>query len=210
MSDIAIIEKESIDIIRAAETIIIENQEDYSGAGAFLKKIKVVMKRVDNIFDPIISTAFRSHKQATTTKNERKKPLEDAERIIKRKMQVFFADQEKKRLEEEERLLKEAQAKAENEKIEAAGTLLDNGDVEAALEMIETPTIVPDVPAQEKITAAGVNMVKVWKFRIVDKAAVPEIYKLVDVQAVGGVVRALKDKTSIPGIEVYFEHSARA
>ena len=41
-----------------------------------------------------------------------------------------------------------------------------------------------------------------YDFEIVDPNLIPREYLLVDTTAIGKVVRALKDKTNIPGIKV--------
>lgn len=50
---------------------------------------------------------------------------------------------------------------------------------------------------------ANVQPRSAWEFRVVDLAAVPREYLMVDEKKVAKVVKALKADTSIPGIEAY-------
>jgi colicin import membrane protein len=54
---------------------------------------------------------------------------------------------------------------------------------------------------------SGISTRKLWAFRITDPALIPREYLLIDEQKIGGVVRALKDATNIPGVEAYQKDS---
>ena len=106
---------------------------------------------------------------------------------------------------EEARKKREAE---ENSALERATQLEAEGKIEEAQEAL---TAVPEkdeliiVPQAPPPRAEGVYVREHWKFRVIDKAAVPEQYKLVDEQKVGAIVRAMKDGHGIPGIEAYRE-----
>jgi hypothetical protein len=44
-----------------------------------------------------------------------------------------------------------------------------------------------------------------WKFRVTNEKLIPREYLKADEIKIGGVVRALKGSTNIPGVEVYNE-----
>ena len=48
----------------------------------------------------------------------------------------------------------------------------------------------------------GISTRKKWSFEIVDAAKIPREYLVPNEVAIGGVVRALKGATNIPGIRV--------
>ncbi len=64
------------------------------------------------------------------------------------------------------------------------------------------------VPTAPKVK--GVSKRKVWKFEVTDVSELPPEYLIANEKAIGGVVRALKDKTNIPGVRVYFEETLAA
>lgn len=107
------------------------------------------------------------------------------------------ADEEKERL-HQERLQAEAD---ERERTARAENLLERADV------VTTAPVANTVPK-----VSGISTRKKWTFEILDITKLPAEYLKPNDTAIGGVVRALKDKTNIPGIRVYTEDvvSARA
>jgi hypothetical protein len=207
VKDLEIIDNEERGVVNAANTVIVETRDDYETAGTFLKEIKAVMKKVEAVFEPIVKKAFEAHKQAKSSLNERLKPLEEAERIVKGKMSTFFAaEEEKRRAADRAKREEEARLAAEHE--EKARELLDKGEFKKAESVLNAVEVLPEV--QEKAKAEGVAMTKVWKFRIVNAALVPDVYRIIDERAIGATVRTLKERASIPGVETYFEFQARA
>lgn len=102
---------------------------------------------------------------------------------------------EKRRQEEQDRLHQErldAEA-AERERTARAETLEERA---------ETRTTAPTVHAPK---VKGVSTRKIWKFEIIDQGKIPREYLVPNTTAIGGVVRALKINTNIPGIRVYSE-----
>lgn len=201
------IDKENSAVVTAAETLAVSDRVEYALAGEFLKKIKEVKGKVTEALEPNVKRWYEGHKKAKAELNERMKPLDDAERIVKGKMQTFFAAEEKKR-QDEEREKKAKEEALEREKEEKAKALLDQGEYKKAEAVLNATEIVPEV--QEKAKAAGVSMTKVWKFRVINPALVPDAYKIIDEKAIGATVRGLKERASIPGIKIYFEFAAKA
>ena len=131
--------------------------------------------------------------------------LENAERAIKKGMADWKREQdrlaaEEQRKEQERREKREAKLRQEAEEARDKGR-------EARADILEdradTVTSAPVAPATPKVE--GVSTRKVWRFEIVDPAAVPDQYKTIDEKKIGGVVRALKDQADIPGVRVYSE-----
>lgn len=58
----------------------------------------------------------------------------------------------------------------------------------------------------------GISRRKVWRFEITDASVLPREYLMPDEQKIGGVVRAMKNQTRIPGVRVWEDEqiSARA
>lgn len=133
-------------------------------------------------------------------------PLERAEnQILKPAIARFDAEQERKRREEENRLREEQRKKAEAEQLAKAQAAEERGDTEAVDQILEEPTPVVPVIVPKAEAPAGISYREVWKFRVTDEKLVPREYLAVDEKKIGGVVRALKNETRIPGVEVYSE-----
>lgn len=129
---------------------------------------------------------------------------------LKRKRVAWQAEAERQRKAEEERARQEAlkaQARLDAAADKKAERLLEKGHVEEAERILDAvPQVQMPVVAQtEAPKTAGVAGRKNWKFRIVSEEEIPREYLVPDLVKIGGVVRAMKDKTSISGIEVYSE-----
>jgi len=82
------LEKDTALVTVEAEVIVIENDEQNLYASEFLKKIKGVMKRIGETFDPIVTKAHSAHKEAIAQKNKHTAPLKKAEVILKTKLVI--------------------------------------------------------------------------------------------------------------------------
>lgn len=120
------------------------------------------------------------------------------------------ATEAREKAEEQARLLREA-ALAEEDELVAAKLELQAARFEERAEMraekwedraaaVVAPVVPVDIPK-----AAGISSREVWKFAITDHASIPREYLIPDEKAIGGVVRALKGKTNIPGVRVFSE-----
>jgi hypothetical protein len=203
------VEKKANSLPEQAKAHAIKNNEQYILAGNFLLGIKAVRKEIDDTFNPIIEKAHQAHKEAINQKRKVETPVAEAEQIIKSKIADYTREMERIREEEEARLrqlaLKDAQERQLNEAL-LAEQLGNKEEVEAILaEPVMVPTVI--VPKQE--APKGISITKVWKFRIKDEAKIPREYMIPDMVKIGAVVRALKDRANVPGIEVYADDSVR-
>jgi hypothetical protein len=207
MSNYQVIETESNDLAVQADQVIVANQEQYVNAGEFLKSVKDLQKKVDDTFKPIVAKAHAVHKEAKAQHNKYLVPLTTIKGVVEGKMRTWKNEQERKAREEEARLAEKARKEAER-LAERARKAEAKGQEEKAEELREQaqdreifkPTVQSTVPKVE-----GVILRKNWKFRVVDQAKIPEKYKMVDMVKVGRIVRAEKEDTEIPGIQVYCE-----
>ena len=125
-------------------------------------------------------------------------PIETADIVTRQKVMAYQREQSRIAAEQEEinRLRMEAAHK------EAA---LNNGEISEAVSLVEVQEV------QKKVNAemGSLGTAKIWKFEVIDKALVPEDYKLVDMVKVGSVVRATKGTINIPGIKVIVTEGLR-
>ena len=138
-------------------------------------------------------------------------PLVEAEGIIKPRIAAWNAEQERIRREEEARLREQARKEEEERRLQEAILAEQNGQTEAAEEIMAAPVQPPPVVVPKTVPkVSGVSMVKQWKFRVVNPALIPREYMVPDETKIGGVVRALKDQAHIPGVEIYSVDSVSA
>lgn len=204
-------EQKAQDIVATAGKVVVANNADYTKAVNYLKVIKNFEKTISEEFDPGIAQAHKLHKGLVAQKKKFMEKFYLAEQSVKKKISDFLSLQEKIRIEqqrkvEEDARLAEEKRKAELEKQadhwEQKG---NNVKAEERRQMAEevhipTPIIPPEIEKQE-----GIQTTKRWTFRIVDEMAIPRSFLVPDYKAIGGTVRAQKDKTNIPGVEVYYE-----
>lgn len=125
---------------------------------------------------------------------------------LKGKIKQWNDEAERIRKEKENKLRLEALKKEEDERLNTAEQLDKEGLKEEAEAVLENPAPIV-MPTVEKTTPkADMRLYrKVWKYRIISEKDIPREYLKVDEQKIGGVVRALKSKCSIPGIQPYEE-----
>lgn len=187
-----------------ARAVEIKSNDDFVRAGEILLVIKDLRKQIDETFDPIIKKQHEAHKEAVAQKKKVDAPLVEAENIIKPRIAAWSAEQERIRREEEARLRKIAQKEDEDRRLHDAILAEETGDKAMSEEILSAPAQSATVVVPKSVPkVAGVNMVKQWKFRIVNPAMIPREYLTPDEIKIGGVVRALKDQAHIPGVEVY-------
>jgi len=214
------IEETALAVPDKATALVIATDADLVKAGEFLTGIKGLQKEVDGAFNPIIKKALEAHKEALSQKKRAGAPLVQAEGIIKPKIAIYTAEQERKRREEEARIRREQEEKERQKKIEEEKRLKEAEALEAEGKQEEAdgilnepepeeepaPIVIPPAPTKVE----GVSIKKVWKFRIADEDKIPRKYLIVDEKMIGQIVRAEKDKCEIPGVEVYSEDQVSA
>ena len=114
--------------------------------------------------------------------------------------------------EKEEAKARELEAAGRAEKAEALRQKAEAAEAQKLAEAEAQRQAAAAIPAAPVVhipqpKAEGVSSRQIWKYEIVDKDLLPREYTLPDDKAIGGVVRALKDKTNIPGVRVYSENT---
>jgi hypothetical protein len=195
--------KKTGNILNEAKVLVIEDDEKFHFASDILQAIKGLQKEIDAHYDPAIKKAHETHKAILEAKKKQSEPLKQAERILKSKIVQYHDEQAQKRQEEERKRQEELRKKEEERRLNEA---IETGDES----VLEEPVVIPEVKIEDTTKHKGISYSTIWKFRVVDKAKVPEEYKIIDEVKVGQVVRAMKENTSIPGIEAYPEKIARS
>ena len=192
-------------------TLTITCVDEYCAAAEISKSITALRKEVEAAFNPIIEKAHQAHKQAIEQKKKYLSPLEQHQRVVDQKLLAWNREQERIRREQEEKLRQEERKRQEEQALREAEELHRQGELLAAEAVIEQAVIAPaPVVALPKTVpkVEGFSSRAVWRWRVVNESLIPRQYLKIDEIKVSGVVRALKDKSTIPGIEVFSEDSA--
>jgi hypothetical protein len=198
--------KQALSVYDQAKAITVTDNATMSRADDLIKSMRLVRKEIGLAFDPIIAKAFSAHREAKSQKDRAELPLIQAEEYLKPQIKRYLAEKERERQEEENRLRLDAQKAEEERRLVEALQLENEGLKEEAETVIATPTPIV-MPTVEKTTPkADMRLYrKVWKYRIISEVAIPREYLKPDDIKIGGVVRSLKGKCNIPGIQVYEE-----
>ena len=138
-------------------------------------------------------------------------PWDQADTIVSQECIAW--DREVKKL-AEEREAKEREAALKKQKAEAekeAKKLEKVGDAESAAVVRENalnPAYIPAAPKPAAPAAPG-KTVENWDFKVTNAALIPNEYKIPDEVAIRKIVKAMKGRTNIPGIEVFDKGSFR-
>jgi len=206
-TDTAEVEQQGLVLVAQAEEIAVRDGSTFQQAGLFLRNIAGYLRKVGEVFDPIVDAAHKAHKVAVDQRKKMLEPAQIAERIVKGEMAKWetgerervareqrAAEAERRRLEDEERLRNAARLEAQGKTAQAEAALVAP---------VTVPVFTPPVQAVSKVE--GVSFRDNWTFTVTDPTLVPRDYLMLDEQKIRGVVRALKGETKIPGIEVRCE-----
>ena len=199
----AALRKQASDYLQIADMYEVSSQEDYLFANDQLGDVKKQAKTLDDRRKAITKPLDEAKKQVMDLFRPALDLLSSAEGIWKRKMLAWDNEQDRKRREEEARLREIARKEQERLRrlAESAAAKGNTDKAERMAAMAESmPTPVVAAPVEK---ASGVSFREQWDFEIVDQSAVPREYLMVDAKRIGGVVRAMKGATNIPGVRVF-------
>lgn len=190
----------------------IENEADKENAVIMLKEISDYKKAINKQEDELSSDAKKELAEIKAMFNEPKSFLNDAEEIVRGKINHFLNEQ-KARMEAEALAIKQ---KAEDEALKQAEELeaLKSGAGEydavtrkAMIEAIEAKQnkLIDATAKQPEINQSSANSVvrKVWAFRLTDLSKVPLQYLQLNETAVRNAIKS--GERNIAGLEIFQE-----
>ena len=189
----------------AYDGFAVTTTEEYTAGADALKSIKGQLAHINAERLKLTRPLDESKKRIMAFFRQFTERMETAERSVKFGLLEYKQEQdrlarEQQRLERERAEKREAKLRGEAEKAREkerdarADILEDRADSAIAAPVVsEAPTV------------KGISTRKIWRFEIIDPNAVPMVYKIIDEKKIGGVVRAMKADTSIPGVRVYAE-----
>lgn len=190
----------------------IENEADKENAVIMLKEISDYKKAIKKQEDELSSDAKKELAEIKAMFNEPKSFLNDAEEIVRGKINHFLNEQ-KARMEAEALAIKQ---KTEDEALKQAEELealkLGAGEYDAVtrkamIEAIEAKQnkLIDATAKQAEINQSSANSVvrKVWAFRLTDLSKVPLQYIQLNETAVRNAIKA--GERNIAGLEIFQE-----
>ncbi len=190
---------------QARQVRVIDNPS-MEKANGLLMDVRAIRKEIQDTFKPLAEKAHQAHKAILEQQKKTEAPLVEAEGILKAQIKSYMDEVERLRREEERRLQEIARKEEEERRIAEALQAEAEGNKEEAEAILEEPAYIPMPTVKADIPKVDNRLFrKVWKFKVVDIKKIPIQYLVPDMVKIGGVVRAMKDKTDIPGIQIYEE-----
>lgn len=202
------LESEIAPVVEWANCLSVTTADEFSDAADRLKGIKALMKQVADTFSPMKKSADAAKKAILDQEKKHLIPLEQAESMAKRKMLAYQQEEQRKADEQRRKLQAEADEIARKER-EAALKMAEKAkkpETKAKYEeqaaMVQAPVIQVPVEAPK---VAGISVRKVWKARVINAAAVPDAYKIVDEKKLQQYATMMKEQAALPGVQFYSE-----
>lgn len=181
----------------------IENEADKENAVIMLKEISDYKKAIKKQEDELSSDAKKELAEIKAMFNEPKSFLNDAEEIVRGKINHFLNEQ-RARIEAEALAIKQ---KAEDEALKSGAGEYDAVTRKAMIEAIEAKQnkIIDATAKQMEINQSSANSVvrKVWAFRLTDLSKVPLQYLQLNETAVRNAIKS--GERNIAGLEIFQE-----
>lgn len=163
-------------LVPKAKSFVVDNDAAKAKAIDLIKAIKERSKVVADLKDEIVKPQKAVLDALTKKFTGPIAQFKEAEDALKRAVVAYDS----------------AQAQAKAKAAAEAAKLSKKGDADAAHAALMLATSVPD-------KTEGVSEVKYWEVEVVDKAAVPEQYKIVDEKALLDIIR-MDSTASVPGV----------
>lgn len=183
----------------------VTDADSYERGAEVLRSIKTMYNEVETKRKSITSPLDQAKRQVMDLFRPFTDSLASAERTLKKRM-IGWKNEQERIAREEQRKAEEA-ARKERERLERQAAKAEAEGRAARAEVLRDRAefTVPAAPAPATPKVSGIADRKVWRFEIVDAAKLPREYLVPDEKRIGGVVRALKGDTNIPGVRVYEE-----
>jgi phage-related minor tail protein len=200
------LQQEVTAIERQISNITVRDDDSYALAVDLGKQVKERRRAVEQFFTPMKQAQDAAKRVILDAEKKALGPIQAAEAHLSCEVTKYRTEQERidrerrKAAEEEERKRIESNRAHEAEVARAAGKEKLATAIEKA--PIDTPKVnVPSsLPAVGRITRR-----KVWRFRVVDPAALPAEFLIPDEKKIGERVREQQEDCAIPGVEVWSE-----
>ena len=197
------VEQQGLELVKQAQEIAVRDASTFQQAGFFLRNIAGYLKRVGEVFDPIVEAAHKAHKVAVEQRKKMTEPAQVADRLVRAEMGKYESAERERVVLEQRAAEAERRRLEDEERLRIAATLEKEGKPEAAEQALTAPVTVRvyTPPVQPVIRAEGVSFREDWDFEIEDETLIPREYLMPDEKKIRAFVKATKGATKIPGIK---------
>lgn len=205
MSDLEALSQRTTTTLDVVRALTVVDGATYEQAGEHVTGLRSLTRSIEAFFEPHVRKAHEAWKGLTTSRKHLIDPIETQVVRLGREMASYAAEQE--RLARVAREAEHARAReqerdaalAEAVGMEGAG-LVDEAMV-VVDGLMDVGAVAPAAPAVPKID--GVSYRDEWRHEVVDAAAVPREYLMVNEQAIARVVAATQGAVTIPGVRTF-------
>lgn len=191
------------DAMAYATALVISSNETFTLADRFCVTLKGLENEIIADFAESKKAAAAAHKKICAQEKGHLDKVVPPRTMIKQKMSVWQDEQERLRREEEDRQRLAAQKAADDEALRQAELAKAEGKPEEAEAIIQSPVYVAPVVVPASIPKASTVIRKMWTFRVVNAALVPNQYKIIDESALRKQALATGNSLAVPGVEFY-------
>ena len=191
---VIVLQQEAERLLVFAEARVIKTDEDTKGATDDLSIISNAKRALESKRKEYIQPLNEQVKLINDTFKLVSEPLDKADKLNRNKVLAFRAEQEKKRQEQEE--INRLRLEAAQKEMELKG------------ELTESVNLVEVVPEPAKRVHSGMGIVGMrdsWHYEVIDFAAVPDEYKVIDHTMLNSIAKKHHDQKQIPGVRFYNE-----
>lgn len=194
------------------KSLQVTNELEHVAVSGELVRLKVLITRAKEIFDPICKKAHEAHAEACKQRAAVIDPLEAACKELEPKVAAYLLQQKQEEEKRQREAMRAEQAQAEalrEQEIEDAEA--DGATPEEIAALCERPLDVVPVIVPRQVSRGPVSLRECWKGTVTDKLALikhvashPELANLLVVNqtALDQLARALKTAARIPGVTV--------
>lgn len=218
--DTKAVEAQAPIFLAQATSLVIESSNDWQLAVEQRKRLKSIKDGIEKLFEEPKAKAFAAHRSLTATEKKLLAPVQEADRIVERKMTAYHEQQRAlaaaeaaKRLEEQKAAIEAARREAEDRALATAQTLAQNGNQALADAVLATPVIVtaPIVEAVEEEKLEGSYVRTTYSAEVTDIKALCQAVlegKVSEEAVVGNIpflnklASALKEHMQVAGVVV--------
>lgn len=187
--------------------LTVSNQKEYELANNYLREAKSKKKLILEKLDPGKKAAHAAYKKWTELIRELTEPLDLISKLLSRKISPYLQEIERKRQE----ALRKEREKIEQQRIEDAEVLAEQGLEEDADELLSKQTRVETSKIAPKMEKGGTFTTTRWHAEVVDKAKLIEaVWNNIDeisdfiipnMPVLNRLAVDLKDKFDCPGVK---------
>lgn len=201
-------------------------------AGQYTRWEKIETEQELRAAELELSNVTALEKDITAARLARTRPLEETKRFIsslfipytdeiakyklhiksgiKRYLDELRAKQRKEQ-EERERKAKEANEKKKAAMLRKAEKAEKKGEVEKAEQLRDDADVLaPEISPAPIVSTPKVSTRIVWRAKVINRAMVPDEYKIIDQSKLEGIARVFKGEKKVPGVEFYTEEQVIA